>query len=194
MIDAETKGWKTGAAITDDASQCSRGRRILALRWPDVVFLKCFAHDINNLVKSILSSPTFRSVTTQAQKAVKALNASSAKWLKRAQDMDAEEGTSPLYFASLKLQNEENTLADVVIVLRDLHEKFRRSVYSDELTKLVEARWAMCEQPLFMLALYLHPAYYKDAAKLSTSMVTDLENITDSADYRKFVRDATPVR
>ncbi|KAG3111280.1 hypothetical protein PI125_g9301 [Phytophthora idaei] len=87
MIDAEDNGWNIGAVVTDDAGQCSRARRILALRWPNVIFLKCFAHDINNLVKSILRSSAFRLVTSQAQKAVKTLNTSSAKWLKRAQEM-----------------------------------------------------------------------------------------------------------
>ncbi|KAF4148549.1 hypothetical protein GN958_ATG02248 [Phytophthora infestans] len=68
MADAEDKTWKIGAVVTDDAGQCRRARRILALRWPNAVFLKCFAHDINNLVKSILRSSTFRLVASQAQK------------------------------------------------------------------------------------------------------------------------------
>ncbi|KAG2939338.1 hypothetical protein PC110_g2487 [Phytophthora cactorum] len=161
MIDAEDNGWNIGAVVTDDAGQCSRARRILALRWPNVVFLKCFAHDVNNLVKSILRSSAFRLVTSQAQKAVKTLNTSSAKWLKRAQEM----------------------MIQTYAVLRDLYEKFCGGLYSDELLKLVEARWAMYEQPRFMLALFLHPAYYKDAVKLPTTKVTGLENISDIAEY-----------
>ncbi|KAG3138851.1 hypothetical protein PI126_g16731 [Phytophthora idaei] len=34
-----------------------------------------------------------------------------------------------------------------------------------------------------MLALFLHPAYYKDAVKLPTTKVTGLENISDIAEY-----------
>lgn len=43
--------WTIGSGVTDDAGQCGRARRISALRWPKMVFLRCFAHDINNLVK-----------------------------------------------------------------------------------------------------------------------------------------------
>jgi hypothetical protein len=71
---------------------------------------------------------------------------------------DAEEVTSPLCFASFTLQSDENTLADVVLVLQDLYKTFRGSGYRDKLLERVEARWAACEQPIFIFALYLHPA------------------------------------
>ncbi|KAG6977565.1 hypothetical protein JG688_00000161, partial [Phytophthora aleatoria] len=70
-------GW---SVVTDNAGQCGRARRILSLRWPQISFQICFAHDLNNLVKAVLKSD-FSVVTKQASDAVNALNASSAKWL-----------------------------------------------------------------------------------------------------------------
>ncbi|ETI46982.1 hypothetical protein F443_08712 [Phytophthora nicotianae P1569] len=75
-------GWIVRAAITDDAGQCARARRILALRWPNIVFLRCFAHDVNNLVKAVLKT-VFKTVTKQAATVTATLNSSSSKWLVR---------------------------------------------------------------------------------------------------------------
>lgn len=80
MLEVQAKGWVIGAVVTDDAGQCSRARRILALRWPRVVFVRCFAHAVNNLVKAVLNT-AFRRVTAKASDVVKTLNASSSKWL-----------------------------------------------------------------------------------------------------------------
>ncbi|KAG7384474.1 hypothetical protein PHYPSEUDO_002589 [Phytophthora pseudosyringae] len=76
--------WKVRAVIIDNAGQCERARRILAVRWPSIHFGKCFAHDINNLVKAILKRTGFRNVADEACAAVTALNGSSSKWLPRA--------------------------------------------------------------------------------------------------------------
>ncbi|KAG6944479.1 hypothetical protein JG688_00017054, partial [Phytophthora aleatoria] len=80
------EGWKIGAVVTDNAGQCGRARRILSLRWPEIAFVICFAHDLNNLVKAVLKSD-YAHVTKQASDAVNALNASSAKWLVEANSM-----------------------------------------------------------------------------------------------------------
>lgn len=87
LLEAQEKGWNIGGVVTDDAGQCGRARRILALRWPGVVFLKCFAHDMNNLVKSVLRIDSFRKVAKQAESVVNYLNASSSKWLPRVQEV-----------------------------------------------------------------------------------------------------------
>eukprot|EP00644_Phytophthora_capsici_P003376 jgi/Phyca11/116657/e_gw1.31.521.1 len=60
LLEAQTKGWNIG-----------------------VVVLKCFAHDMNNLVKSILRIDSFRKMAKQAESVVNFLNASSSKWLPR---------------------------------------------------------------------------------------------------------------
>lgn len=82
---AQLEGWCVGAMATDNAGQCGRARRILAIRWPQVVFLFCFAHDVNNLVKAVLKS-NFNGIASKAATAVNILNASSSKWLPRAQN------------------------------------------------------------------------------------------------------------
>ncbi|KAG3147920.1 hypothetical protein PI124_g8049 [Phytophthora idaei] len=73
IIELQLNEWNIGAVITDDAGQCIRARRILALRWPTIHFSKCFAHDINNLVKTVLKDPAFRKVAAQVSAAVNAL-------------------------------------------------------------------------------------------------------------------------
>jgi len=83
---AYRQGWNVGAVVTDNAGQCERARGILILKWPRVIFLYCHAHDINNLVKSVLNR-SFCDVAKAAAGAVNALNASSSKWLLRAHEV-----------------------------------------------------------------------------------------------------------
>ncbi|POM71217.1 LOW QUALITY PROTEIN: Hypothetical protein PHPALM_12240 [Phytophthora palmivora] len=90
---------------------------------------------------------------------------------------DVKRVINPICFASYKLQSNENTPADVVIVFRNF------SGYSGDLLKLVEARWAACEQPLFMLAIYLHPACYLDAVRLVDTKVSGHASICKIAGY-----------
>ncbi|POM81725.1 Hypothetical protein PHPALM_263 [Phytophthora palmivora] len=56
VLQAQTEKWRVGATITDNVGQCGRARRILALRWSQIVFVFCFAHDVNNLRCSSASS------------------------------------------------------------------------------------------------------------------------------------------
>eukprot|EP00644_Phytophthora_capsici_P013351 jgi/Phyca11/116013/e_gw1.29.454.1 len=55
--------------------------------------------------------------------------------------LKAEEVMHPLSYASLKLQRDENTMADI-------------------------KRWLQCEQPLMLLALFLHHAHRQAAKRL----------------------------
>ncbi|ETL45048.1 hypothetical protein L916_04780 [Phytophthora nicotianae] len=75
--------WKIGAVVTDNAGQCGRARRILAPRYPNIAFLICFAHDINNLVKAVLKT-VFKEISEDAAGAASFLNTSTSKWLVRA--------------------------------------------------------------------------------------------------------------
>lgn len=86
MLHAEERGFHVGAVATDNAGQCSSARRIVPLRWPRVVFLICFAHEVNNLVKAVLRT-AFSQVTDRASSAVNALNSSSSKWLVRTSEL-----------------------------------------------------------------------------------------------------------
>ncbi|OWZ07529.1 hypothetical protein PHMEG_00020068 [Phytophthora megakarya] len=75
--------WNVGAVVTDSAGQCSRARRILAPRFPNIAFIHCFAHDVNNLVKAVLKT-AFKKVSEDAAGVASFLNTSTSKWLVRA--------------------------------------------------------------------------------------------------------------
>ncbi|KAE9171226.1 hypothetical protein PF002_g29875 [Phytophthora fragariae] len=80
---------------------------------------------------------------------------------------DAEEVVRPLSFASLKLQRDENSLADVVVCYLDIFMGFSaRAVGTRNLIREVERRWNQCEQLLMLLALFLHPVHMKAGQKL----------------------------
>ncbi|KAE9262837.1 hypothetical protein PR003_g33389 [Phytophthora rubi] len=80
---------------------------------------------------------------------------------------DAEQVIRPLVFASLKLQRDENTMADVVVCHLDIFAGFSKRPYAgNNLVREVEKRWRQCEQPLMLLALFLHPAHKEAGKKL----------------------------
>ncbi|ETM53232.1 hypothetical protein L914_03275, partial [Phytophthora nicotianae] len=76
-------GWNVGAVVTDNAGQCGRARRILALRYPKISFIHCFAHDIYNLVEAVLKT-VFQQISADAAGVASYLNTSTSKWLVRA--------------------------------------------------------------------------------------------------------------
>ncbi|KAE9088006.1 hypothetical protein PF005_g11510 [Phytophthora fragariae] len=259
------QGWNVGAVLTDNAGQCERARRILAGRWPSIHFGKCFAHDINNLVKAILKRTSFRLVADQACAAVNALNGSSSKWLPRAEKVimetyelnkplaflslcytrwnsmqgcfasllrvktglkqfatrfryysdlpsdvlvfndetfwttleDAEQIIRPLCNASYILQRDENTLVDVVLCFRGIFDGFVAGPHARELIPLVEERWNDCEQPLFILALFLHPRYREAAKALPNEGISSIDSVCNYAVFyfkRFFRRDPGMLR
>ncbi|KAF4134955.1 hAT family C-terminal dimerization region [Phytophthora infestans] len=56
-------------------------------------------------------------------------------------------------------------MADVVVCYLDIFTGFSKNQYgSENLVREVEKRWRQCEQPLMLLALFLHPAH-RQAAK-----------------------------
>jgi hypothetical protein len=50
------QGWDVGVVVIDNVGNCARTRRILALRWPKIVFLFYYAHQINLLVKNVITT------------------------------------------------------------------------------------------------------------------------------------------
>ncbi|RHY28643.1 hypothetical protein DYB32_005806 [Aphanomyces invadans] len=78
-------GWNVGAIITDNAGPRDRARRILAVRWPKIVFHFCYAHQMNLLVKDTIAS-AWQITVAQAHDVVSMLNQSTAKWLSRLRD------------------------------------------------------------------------------------------------------------
>ncbi|CAM6074430.1 unnamed protein product [Sphagnum tenellum] len=53
LLSMIAQGWDVGAIVTANAGNGARARRILALRWPKIVFMLCYAHQINMLVKDV---------------------------------------------------------------------------------------------------------------------------------------------
>jgi hypothetical protein len=51
-----TQGWDVGTIISNNTSNCARARHILALRWPKTIFLFCYTHQINMLVKDVIGT------------------------------------------------------------------------------------------------------------------------------------------
>lgn len=46
-------GLQVSCVVTDDAGQCQRAKRILSLRFPHMYFGKCYAHQVNLIVKDV---------------------------------------------------------------------------------------------------------------------------------------------
>jgi hypothetical protein len=67
--------------LSDDAGQCGRVRRILALRFPYMLFMRCWAHQINLMVRTLLDLAGFAAVCRQAIAAANKITASSSKWM-----------------------------------------------------------------------------------------------------------------
>ena len=104
---AVARGWETFLCtaypkytfcyhVSDDAGQCARGRRILALRHPYMLLMRCWAHQVNLMVKALLGLSDFKEVCKLAIASAKAIKASSAKWLPRLRTVaDRIYGKSP---------------------------------------------------------------------------------------------------
>ncbi|ETO69386.1 hypothetical protein F444_14021 [Phytophthora nicotianae P1976] len=66
--------WETIAKL----HTLGRVRRILAPCFANIAFTRCFAHDVNHLVKAILNS-AFKNISKEAAGVEKFLNASTSK-------------------------------------------------------------------------------------------------------------------
>ena len=73
-------GFRIGCVTTDDAGQCARAKRILALRFPNVYSGRCYAHQVNLIVKDVLKASFLRMVQ-RAKDLVSVYQKSSSKWL-----------------------------------------------------------------------------------------------------------------
>lgn len=66
--------------VTDEAGQVSRAKRIIRLRRPHWLLMKCWAHQTNLMVKALLNVKFFSDVTSKASKIAVKINTSSNKW------------------------------------------------------------------------------------------------------------------
>jgi hypothetical protein len=65
---------------SDNAGQCARAQRILALQQPHIIWMFCWAHQVNLMVDHFMSKSTFAGVCNGAVKAENAIQGSSSKW------------------------------------------------------------------------------------------------------------------
>jgi hypothetical protein len=85
IIDTHAKAHKPWLRYfcSDNAGQCARARRILALRRPHIIWMFCWAHQVNLMVGHLMSKSTFAGVCNGAVKAANAIRGSSSKWYER---------------------------------------------------------------------------------------------------------------
>ncbi|KAI9989892.1 hypothetical protein PInf_020183 [Phytophthora infestans] len=62
---------------------------------------------------------------------------------------------------------------------RDIFDSFVAGPHAKELIPLVEERWADCEQPLTLLAVFLHPGYLEVARALPNKGVSSIDSISN---------------
>jgi hypothetical protein len=72
---------------------------------------------------------------------------------------EAEKIVQPLTKASLYMQHDFNTLADVINMFGIVYQSFGKISQRTELQGLLEKRWSQQEQPIVFLAFMLHPKY-----------------------------------
>ncbi|ETP16768.1 hypothetical protein F441_08687, partial [Phytophthora nicotianae CJ01A1] len=174
-------GWIVRAAITDDAGQCARARRILALRWPNIVFLR------ETLAFIMLCDTRWNSM--------QACFASLLRVRSALGDLVHAYRNDPEFpKASFRLQKDDNTMTDVVRCYGKIHAAFVASPYASHLVPVVEKRWANCDQPLMLLAFALHPLYVTHTRRLieshnNTVFLMSVDGISAAADYyyRRYV-------
>jgi len=75
LLSMIAQGWDVGIVFTANAGNCARAQRILAFRWPKIVFLFCYAHQINMLVKDVIAT-SWQITVSQAHAIVSTLNKS----------------------------------------------------------------------------------------------------------------------
>mmetsp|Transcript_23254 Transcript_23254/g.35204 ORF Transcript_23254/g.35204 Transcript_23254/m.35204 type:complete len:509 (+) Transcript_23254:767-2293(+) len=86
LLKKHSDKYKIKYVCTDDAGQCGRARQILALRYPHLVFMRCYAYQVNLMVCALLKCQLFQRVSKEAVAAAKAITASSSKWLPKLVD------------------------------------------------------------------------------------------------------------
>ncbi|CAB5193535.1 unnamed protein product [Rhizophagus irregularis] len=62
---------KIAAVITDNASNMKKAHSILQKDYPNIIFLGCFAHNINLLIKSVIELTLIKEIITPVQEIIK---------------------------------------------------------------------------------------------------------------------------
>ena len=94
--------------------------------------------------------------------------------------IEAEQSIRPLVLASMLMQRDSNTLADVVNMFGILYQSFkplRNADHSRLVIDTLEKRWKQQEQPCLFLCWMLHPKYMKSFREIALSgMITNLSS------------------
>ena len=77
----EEAGFPISSFCSDSDGGIARMRRILAKRWPKMIFSPCFAHLINCMVGAILKHPRFKTIMDMVNGFVNKANHCTARWL-----------------------------------------------------------------------------------------------------------------
>lgn len=67
-------------ALSDNAGQCGKAQRILALQPPYIVWMLCWAYQVNLMVGHLMSQSVFAAVCNAAVKIATIIRALSLKW------------------------------------------------------------------------------------------------------------------
>ncbi len=79
---------------------------------------------------------------------------------------DAEALIKPLMVASFRLQRDQNTMANVVMNYGAIFLAFYNHPENALLMPCIDNHWHDCEQPLFIVALFLHPRHRSTFKKI----------------------------
>ncbi len=79
---------------------------------------------------------------------------------------DTEALIKPLTVASFHLQRDQNTMADVMMNYGAIFLAFYNHPKNALLVPCIENCWHDCEQPMFILALFLHPRHRSTFKKI----------------------------
>ncbi|KAI9919682.1 hypothetical protein PsorP6_017516 [Peronosclerospora sorghi] len=91
---------------------------------------------------------------------------------------NAEQTIRPLIMASFVLQRDDCTMAEVLHMFGKVFQGFKLTDDQD-LVDSVDLRWDACEQPLYLLAYFLHPHFLLESNNLPNSEFTSPHFLSD---------------
>lgn len=160
--------------VTDAAGQYLRARRILSLRWTCLVFLNCFAHQVNLIVGDLMRTD-FKDLIKDASRLVQFFNKSVQKWLLRLSKMQIKMYGYTLAILNIALTRWNRYLHSILIIVT-----YNYSVYS--------------VQSLFAGLLRTESAIRAVRAMFNSSMAQDIKDLIDSTFFIKIKRAEVLIR
>lgn len=103
---------KIVAVVTDSEASLYHAKRVLALKYPHILFLPCFAHQANLFIKSIAESASFKGMINCVKRTVNFVKGSATR-LSLFQQMQTELGIQPLALR-LSVDTRWNSIFDML--------------------------------------------------------------------------------